>query len=433
MGSKKTIMRHFVKSAGMCLLLAHSSVHALSISNIRVRSTLNQRFNADIVLSLNAGDNPNDIHVQLAPYDKFSEHGVPWDKELLKLRFEPVQSNHQAIIIRVKSTGAISEPVVVFLLQVSSQKAAIYRQFTVLLDPPADYEPIRIKKQVDMNVRPTRQYHEPQSGFYTPPSERRLPTPPRARVFKPAPEVKRKPDWINVRNNDSLSKIARRLNEAVTPEQMTMALYHANPKAFFSPNINALKAGQILRVPERKVLNDLSASEAKTEFYRQNRAWKDHLSTPAEPQGEAPAVTEAPVQKKLILTAPTEAAVDQNALLISDEINAAIKPLNSVEVLSEKVQGLQERLNKMEQQMANMQKLLLVKDAQLALLQNQESIDPKILEPAHFLSIFTDFFTAASKNLWYVIVGFLELVGFGLIGYYGVKKTKAKKVKSERY
>lgn len=430
-------MRHFVKTAGLCLLLVHAPVHALSIGNIRVKSTLNQRFNADIVLSLNAGDNPNDIHVQLAPYDKFSERGVPWDKELLKLRFEPVQRNNQTVVIRVKSNSAITEPVLVFLLQASSQKGTIYRQFTVLLEPPADYEPVRIRKHVEPDITVTRQYHEPRNGFYTPPHERKLPAPVRAKPFKPAPEIKRKADWVHVRNNDSLSKIAKRLNEGVSPEQMTIALYNANPKAFFSPNINALKAGQTLRVPERKVLNSLSALQARAEFYRQNRAWKERLSTPPEPKAEPPVAAEMPVQKKLILTAPTETSIDQNALLISDEINEAIKPLNSVDALDEKVQSLQERLNKMEQQMAGMQKLLLLKDEQLASLQNREIDNSKTLDQqsrlARFLSMITSFFTAESKSLLYVIVGFLELVGFGLIGYYSTKKTKAKKVKSERY
>jgi pilus assembly protein FimV len=433
-------MRYFVKAAGFCLLLAHSPVQALSIGNIRVKSALNQRFNADIVLSLNAGDNPNDIHVQLAPYDKFSERGIPWDRELLKLRFEPVQSSDRSVVIRVRSNGVISEPVLVFLLQASSPKATLYRQFTVLMEPPANYEPVRIRKHAAPEITVSRRYVEPPIQSYNAPHEKRLPV--RTKPSHPAPEIKRKPDWVNVRNNDSLSKIAKRLNAGVSHEQMAIALYNANPKAFFSPNINALKAGQTLRVPERKALNSLSAWEARAEFYRQNRAWKERLDTPPEPQPEPPAVAEAsssaPVQKKLTLTAPTETPVDQNALLISDEINAVVKPADSVDALSAKVQSLQERLNKMEQQMTAMQKLLLVKDEQLASLQNRTTGDSKLPGQQswfdHLLSVLTRFFTAESKSLLYIVVGFLELVGFGLIvSYYSTRKTKTKKAKSDRY
>jgi pilus assembly protein FimV len=443
-------MRHFVKTAGICLLLVHGPVQALGMGGIRVKSTLNQRFNADILLSLNTGDNPGDIHVQLAPYDKFSERAIPWDRELLKLRFEPVQNNANSVLIRVKSIGVILEPVLVFLVQASSQKGTVYRQFTVLLDPPANYEPVRIRRHVEPDITLARQHHEPRSGFYTPPQQRRAPAPVpmRIRPFKPAPDIKRKPDWVVVKNNDSVSKIAKRLNASVNYEQMAIALFNANPNAFFSPNINALKAGETLRVPDRKTLNSLSASAARAEFYQQNRDWKDHVVTPLPPplpelKAEPVVVAEAsvPVQKKLTLSAPADVQLDLNALLLGDEINAAIKPpLLRMGALSEQVQGLQERLNKMEQQMASMQKLLLVKDEQLALLQNQHINDAEtdVLPSwlSHFLMTAIPYLKIDNRNLLYVGVGLVQLIALGLLSFYGNKRFKAKKarkVTSNRY
>jgi pilus assembly protein FimV len=448
---KEAMMRHFIKTAGMCLLLAHDSAQALSIGNIRVRSALSQRFNADIVVALNTGDNPNDIHVQLAPFDKFTERGIPWDRELLKLHFEPVQSSGSSVVIRVRSGGAITEPVLVFLLQVSSQKGTVYRQFTVLLEPPANYEPVKIRRSVEPERRAIMHY-ESGNGFYTPHAERK-PAPARSKpvLVKPvqvvksvkssvtAPDVKRKPDWISVRNNDSVSKIAKRLNGGVNYEQMAIALYNANPSAFFSPNINALKAGETLRIPDRKVLNSLSSGEARTEFYRQNRAWKERLSAPLPIPQEPAKMIEAPepVQKKLTLTAPTDIPVDQYGLLLSDDINASIKPLSSVDALTEQVQSLQERLNKMELQMDSMQKMLLVKDAQLAELQNR-SATHSIMDVVHeqwtqFSNMLNIYFKLTSDSLLYLVVGFMEVLLLSLIGYYVTKKPKAPKTKADRY
>lgn len=432
-------MRHFVKTVGLCLLLADNSAQALSIGGIRVKSALNQRFNADIVLSLNAGDDANAIHVQLAPFDKFSEHGVPWDRELLKLRFETVQSNGHSVVIRVKSSGIISEPILVFLLQASSPKGTIYRQFTVLLDPPTNYEPVQISRQVEPEIMAPKRHYAPQSGFYSSPHERKTPISAvlRTKPSNPVPEVKRKPEWVGVHSNDSLSKIAKRLKGGVSPEQMALALYHANPKAFFSPNINALKAGQTLRVPERKAIRNLSVGEAKTEFYRQNRAWKEQLSIPApplEPKVEAPSVAETPAPttpRKLTLSAPTESLATPFTLLADDTADLVIKSVDSVDVLSEKVQSLQERLNRMEQQMTSMQKLILVKDEQLAHLQNSQTTADQNGRVSHFLNAITGYFKIESKNLFYVCVGFAELIALGLLSFHGSRKFRAKKAKSE--
>ncbi|SJM93834.1 FimV family protein [Crenothrix polyspora] len=442
--SKKAIMVRFIKATGICLLLAHNSAQALNIGNIRVKSALNQSFNADIMLSLNTGDNAGDIHVQLAPYDKFSEQGVPWDRELLKLHFNTVQSTGNSVLIRVKSSGVISEPVLVFLLQASSRKGTIYRQFTVLLDPPANYESVRITRRAEAEITAPRQYREPRSGFYTPSAQRKrasayTPVPARARFATPMPVVKKKPDWVAVRSNDSVSKIAKRLYGSVNYEHMAIALYNANPKAFFSPNINALKAGQSLRVPERKDLNSLSAFAARAEFYRQNRDWKEHRVTPPPPEPQsATAVGETPipVQKKLTLSAPADAALDLNALLLSDEINAAIKPLARIDALNEKMQSLQDRLNKMEEQMSGMQKMLLVKDKQLALLQSQQTHEANATVLPSWLTEFIHNIMpnfVENRSVMYMLVGLAELIGLGLLSFYATKKFKTKKIQLDRY
>jgi len=443
-------MRHFVKTLSVCLLLADAKAHALGIGDMRVKSSLNDRFSADIVLSLNAGDNPNDIHVQLAPFDKFSERGVPWSRDLLKLKFESVQQNGHSVVIRVRSAGIISEPVLVFLLQARSQKGTVYRQFTVLLDPPDHYEPVHVRQESTSEVH-TRHYSAPRASYDSSPKVRRpqyyqpRPKPPALKSSAPivVAAINKSPGWVSVRKNDGLFQIARRINSGgrVSNEQMAMALFNSNPKAFFSPNINALKAGQSLRVPEHKTVLQLSPSDAKTEFYRQNRVWKEGVlpvpeSSPAVAPSPPPVVTTGG-QKKLTLTAPTDTLIDQNIMLTDIDKNSPIKPEDSIDILSNKVIDLQDRLEKMEQQMANMQKLLLVKDQQLALLQNDQMADPQNANfKAQLLGILnkiTAYFKAESRRMLYITVGFIELLALGLIGYYSTKKIKTKKVKAHRY
>jgi pilus assembly protein FimV len=445
---KDVTMRHFAATIGCCLLFAQQPTHAASIGNIHVRSSLSQRFSANITLALNAGESVNDLHVQLAPYDKFTERGIPWSRDVLKLHFS-VASGGNGAVVRVHSTATINEPVLVFLLQVSSGRSTVYRQFTVLLDPPAAYEPIRSYRQVAPPPpvsRPNRRIKE--EGYYRniPPAMVKKKATPLAlgrnkeyvQPSKPYATPKKPPAWVNVRRNDSLSKIARRLQMGVTAEQMAIALFNANPAAFFSPNINALKAGQVLHIPERKALQRLDVVAAKAEFYRQNREWRQGIvvvETPKPPPQEAkipePTTPPAPI-RKLTLSAPSDAAFDMKALILSDEIAAAIKPAtNKVDALDTKLNDLQGRLHKMEQQVAEMKAALMVRDEQLAALQNQAQEQPSWLDKvAGFLSRFV---MLDSRSLLYLSFGLLEFVVFVAIALYFWRDAKKQKQRAERY
>lgn len=63
--------------------------------------------------------------------------------------------------------------------------------------------------------------------------------------------------------------------------QMLVALKAANPDAFFQDNVNALKAGAILRIPTRQEALAVSRRAAIAAVRRQNQAWQsEHATSP---------------------------------------------------------------------------------------------------------------------------------------------------------
>ena len=76
-------------------------------------------------------------------------------------------------------------------------------------------------------------------------------------------------DSYTARNGDTLWRIAQRVrgDTELDINQMMLALYRANPEAFMG-NINALKAGAILRIPPTASANVLSAADAGAEVKR---------------------------------------------------------------------------------------------------------------------------------------------------------------------
>lgn len=78
-----------------------------------------------------------------------------------------------------------------------------------------------------------------------------------------------------VASGETLWEIATtvRSNEAVTLNQMMLALLRANPQAFYQDNINTLKRGAILRIPGAEEIESMRAAQASAEVLNQNRSW----------------------------------------------------------------------------------------------------------------------------------------------------------------
>lgn len=80
-----------------------------------------------------------------------------------------------------------------------------------------------------------------------------------------------------VRRGDTLFEIARKtLHEGVNPNQMLLGIYRANPGAFPGGNLDLLRPGQILRIPDRQEVAaiDIKQAEAQGRTAAARRYWE---------------------------------------------------------------------------------------------------------------------------------------------------------------
>lgn len=89
--------------------------------------------------------------------------------------------------------------------------------------------------------------------------------------------------WANaaeytVRPGDTLWQIADRVraDKQLTLEQVIVAIFRNNRDAFFRDNVNNLRAGKILKLPERDEIEAMPSSEAMREFRAQYDAWQEY-------------------------------------------------------------------------------------------------------------------------------------------------------------
>lgn len=110
-----------------------------------------------------------------------------------------------------------------------------------------------------------------------------------------APALAQMTDY-HVQRGDTLWRIAEKAradNRDASIEQMILAIYRTNQDAFFGNNVNNLKAGKILKMPEREEVESTTTSDARREFRAQYSAWQEYKLRLASASG-AVQVPEAP-------------------------------------------------------------------------------------------------------------------------------------------
>ncbi len=363
-------MRNLTKTITAISLLAPVSAFPLGIGDIKLHSALNQNLDAEIALFVSAGENVSDINVKLAPPEKFDEAGVPWNYFLSKIKFQTIKAADGSTIIKVSSKEALREPFLDFLVEVSWDKGNLYREFTVLVDPPVAYTqaviPVVQKPNEVVEAKPAKNT-----------------TIAKVNTQKSKKVVKgtfSDGEYGPTKRNDSLWKVADKTNtySDVTRAQMMMAIFKANPNAFYKDNVNALEAGKTLKIPEKEVILSLSKDDAQLAFKAQTDQWTGVVNTNLQANLDKTKGIHAQVE----LTAPTEeqvadttVVVSQNDANVDPQSNGTkVKQTDLPSLSSEDSFAMQAKMEKLEQQLAMVQKMLVLKDEQIAALQNQNKV-----------------------------------------------------------
>ncbi|MGH8550745.1 MAG: FimV/HubP family polar landmark protein [Methylococcales bacterium] len=376
-------MRNFSKTLTLMGLLAPVGANALGVGEIKLHSALNQVLEAEIPLITSSAESSSDIRVSLASPTAFVNAGIERPYYLSRLRFTPVVKNGR-IVVKISSKDVIREPFLNFLIEVNWPTGRMLREFTVLLDPPATFNDSTITAtraptvQSSTVTKPHYPIDQPANyGFRS--------RPPAAAKSKAA--KKHQPgDFITSKRNDSLWALTNRVDTEppVSKEQLMVALYEANPHAFFKENMNALKAGQRLKVPSREVILKTSRPEALAELERQNDQWSGKAASVA---GKNPPETVAKIKEvaaklasdepesKLKLVSP---ALGETVAKSSSDTTRSAPPagktdlaVEMVETIRQENDELRSRLKEIEAQLARMQLMLTLKDKQLGALQSQ--------------------------------------------------------------
>ena len=375
--------RTFVTLGCVAMMFATQLASALGLGDITLRSSLNQPLVAEIQL-LEVGDlTEAEILVGLASQEDFERVGVDRPFFLTDLRYQVRLGTPRGDVIVVTSRKPVREPYLNFIVQVRWPSGRLLREYTVLMDLPVFSDSPAgavAPAESDFSDDFSSSDDSAANDDFVPRSE-----------FGEQQVVQ--DDFVDdtavadgtygpVRANDTLWDIAAaaRPDQSISIQQTMIAIQSLNPEAFINNNINLLKRGQVLRLPSRDQVRDISLQQANARVAAQNDEWtggtdsaaqldaRNFTSTAASDLGEP--------EGRVKLSSPEDAfnasegrgagAGDSSTEALENELATTLEQLDKS---NKENSELRSKIESLEQQIQTMERMVEVSNNELRSLE----------------------------------------------------------------
>jgi pilus assembly protein FimV len=338
---RKSLLKLLGVLAGLML---STYVSAVGMGGISVASALGQPLKAEVELVAVGKADKASLVARLASPDVYRGAGLEYPFGN-KFKFQIESRANGESYIRVSSAQPINDPFVSLLVELTWASGKLLREYTFLLDPP-DYvaeqpKPAEVQAvapavqaaPLEAAAKPVEQA-APAVAVPAPapaaPVEKetrpmRATAPMDEKVLKAAPQQKPAvvaTGDITVKQGDTLHKVAVQNKPAeVSLERMLVALYRANADQFDGKNMNRIKAGKILRLPDQNELMSVAQSDAAKEIRAQTADWNAYRQKLA---AAAPAAAQ-PQEAQQVATGKIASSVADKAPVAKESAKEVLK------------------------------------------------------------------------------------------------------------
>ena len=259
--------------------LASLEAHAVALGRITVQSALGESLRAEIDISDLSADEASSLRVGVAGADVFRAAGLEYSAAASGLEVRLQRRPDGRPYLRLSSNRAVSDPFVDLVLEARWASGRVTRDYTMLFDPPnlrssssslVSSAPVLPREPVAASSLPARQ---DTPAPYARLAARAVPPAPRPQAIRTPPvQSASGARQVTVRPGDNASRIAAQNKPAsVSLDQMLVALLRGNPDAFVGGNINLIKSGAVVDIPDAQTANALSPGDARQTLIAQSR------------------------------------------------------------------------------------------------------------------------------------------------------------------
>ncbi len=391
------------------LFLPHDA-DAAGLGRLTVQSALGQPLQAEVEITSLSPDESSSLSAKLATPEAFRQAGLEYNPALTGLNFRIDRRSDGRAVVRISSARPINEPFVDLLVELNWASGKFAREYTFLLDPP-ELQVGRANTVEGTGAAPVA----PQVAAASPaPAPAAAMTAPAARAAAPAPQAPApaaappaqapaqapvaqrpaaapapapapsRPASVEVGRGDTLAAIAEQVRPSgVSLNQAIVSIYRANPDAFFG-GVHQMRSGQTLSIPSEGEMRSLSSAEVAAEMRSSLRAFNEYRNRLASNAREVGGQQGGQQASGAVGQAqqPAESAVAGDQLRLSTGgtgtgvAGAATgsQAADSAEVSVARDNALREsqsRVEELEKNVGDLQRLLELKNRQLADLEQQ--------------------------------------------------------------
>lgn len=253
------------------------SSFGLGLGDIKVNSNLNDPLEAEIKIIQLQGLTSGEILPTLASNDDFRRAGVERNFFLSNIQFRVKETSSGDVFVTLTTKQVVREPFLNFLVEVNWPGGRLLKEYTILMDPPVFDTGLAVDALVVEGLTSN-------TDIVTKTVIENTVTQDTVEIAQP---VQQRDDNLpageyRVKRNDTLWEIAMKVPDrsGYSPQQVMLAIQDINPEAFLNNNINRVKAGSVLTLPDASQMALRSAQEAVDEVRAQNAGAAPNLRAP---------------------------------------------------------------------------------------------------------------------------------------------------------
>ncbi len=235
-------------------LAAPSAAWALVLNGIAVQSSVGEPLRARIAVTEISETEAASLQVRPASASAFREAGFGAPSPALSdLRIRLERPTDGPAVLQIEGSQPVLDPSLPLLLDIRWQGGSLMRNYTLQIDPAGSRPRPRDAGRASV---------APQLGA----APQGRPSTAGAVAGTPAADGP-----VTVRRGDTASRIAAaRRPPDVSLDQMLVALLQANPQAFIDGNINRMRAGAVIQIPDTAQIRAVDPSEARRQIVAQS-------------------------------------------------------------------------------------------------------------------------------------------------------------------
>lgn len=271
------------------LVAVSETAVGLGLGKLEVESRLGKPLHAEAPVHLSGQESASSLEVALASAEDYQVVGKTPSPVVGQLEVRLVDGESPRIVLL--SSEPLDTPLFDVMVRIGDGDNQVLKMFTVALDP-ARAAPPEAKDSAPQSAaeEPSREPETESRPGQSPEAEEAS----ASQGGEPGverPDVEVTEGWTKrdrygpVRSGDTLATIVQRVRQdgSVPLEAALVAVWKDNPEAFVDGNMNLLRRGALLDLPEEERIRRISAEEAEELITEQRREWEDLGQPGADP------------------------------------------------------------------------------------------------------------------------------------------------------